>query len=288
MLWGSLWKESAKSLRPDPVQEKKRFNYNDHVMGAGGVVALGDADPVALRLGRCLDGLPHFSGRALEIGCGAGRMVKNLKAHRPEASIQGCDISYQAIQAAAREVPVAGFAVADVQALPYTSGSFDIVVGFDIMEHVPDLHLAIDETYRVLRKGGRFHLHAPCEGNPFTVYWLLKNLGVRRDLKRIHVGHIQKLTTEGLIKDLKERGYSILDVTFSWHVLGQLVDLEQYLMMDLRSRYGESLNGFLKPDRIPAKLLWFCENLLAHLSVKESQLFKKFPFSMGIHITAQK
>jgi SAM-dependent methyltransferase len=275
-------------LDPRTYEQNNGFDYEKHVMGIGGVVSLNDADPVALRLKRCLESLVKCSGRVLEIGCGAGRMIKNLKFHCPEIEIHGCDVSYQSIHTAFREIPAGAFAVADVQSLPYTDDSFDIVVGFDIMEHVTDVQRTIAETYRILNKRGRFHLHAPCEGNPFTVYWLLKKIGFRRDLKRIHVGHIQKLTTKGILRLLRTQGYTILNITYSWHFIGQLADLEQYLLMDLKTRHGETLHGLLKPWKFTARLLGLFEDILRYLAIKESQLLKKFPLSMSVHITAQK
>jgi SAM-dependent methyltransferase len=39
-------------------------------------------------------------------------------------------------------------------ALSYTSNSFDLVITSETLEHVPDIHVALKETYRVLKPGG--------------------------------------------------------------------------------------------------------------------------------------
>jgi SAM-dependent methyltransferase len=45
--------------------------------------------------------------------------------------------------------------VADVQALPFADGSFDVAVAAWMLYHVPDLDRAVSELARVLRPGGR-------------------------------------------------------------------------------------------------------------------------------------
>jgi len=57
--------------------------------------------------------------------------------------------------------------IADVQALPFGDGEFDVVVAAWMLYHVPNLDQALAEIARVLRPGGRlvaatnsiFHLH---------------------------------------------------------------------------------------------------------------------------------
>jgi ubiquinone/menaquinone biosynthesis C-methylase UbiE len=277
------------SLNFAPSENNIVFDYNDHIMGIGGTVSLSDADPVALRLKRCLEGLVHCSGKVLEIGCGAGRMVKNLKFHCPDIEIHGCDISYKAIhRASSDEQQKANFAVADVQTLPYADESFDIVVGFDIMEHVPDVQRTITETYRVLKKGGRFHIHAPCEGNPFTIYWILGKIGIARNLKRKYAGHIQKLRTKELLASLRKQGYRTTDVKYSWHVIGQLSDLERYVSQTINSPVSDRAVSKRGIKRIFARVLYVFEDLLTEYSVKESLRLKDVSWAMGIHVTAVK
>ncbi len=49
----------------------------------------------------------------------------------------------------------------DVTALTFAAASFDVVVSFDVLEHVPDYHAALREFERVLRPGGCLLLSAP-------------------------------------------------------------------------------------------------------------------------------
>ncbi len=49
----------------------------------------------------------------------------------------------------------------DATQLTYADDSFDVALSFEVLEHIPDYHKALEETHRVLRPGGRFYFTAP-------------------------------------------------------------------------------------------------------------------------------
>jgi SAM-dependent methyltransferase len=51
----------------------------------------------------------------------------------------------------------------DLQRLSFATGSFDLVVSTDVLEHVPDPYRAHDEIRRVLRPGGHHVFTVPYE-----------------------------------------------------------------------------------------------------------------------------
>src|SRR5918911_727457 len=46
-------------------------------------------------------------------------------------------------------------------ALPFPNASFDIVVSFDVLEHIPDTDAHLAEVSRVLRPGGAYLIQTP-------------------------------------------------------------------------------------------------------------------------------
>jgi ubiquinone/menaquinone biosynthesis C-methylase UbiE len=102
--------------------------------------------------------------RVLEVGCGWGELAEWI-ARDTGAEVVATDLSPRMVELA-RERGIDA-QVADVQALPFADGEFDVVVAAWMLYHVPDLDRAFDEIARVLRPGGllacatnsRLHLH---------------------------------------------------------------------------------------------------------------------------------
>lgn len=100
--------------------------------------------------------VPAPSRRTLDLGCGEGRLSRDLKALGHH--VVSVDAS-PTMLAAARDVdPQIETHLADAAALPFADGAFDCVVAFMSLQDVDDLDGAICESARVLESGGRLCL----------------------------------------------------------------------------------------------------------------------------------
>jgi SAM-dependent methyltransferase len=102
----------------------------------------------------------------LDLGCGAGiPMTATLAAGR---SVTGVDISAVQIALARVNVPSASFVQADMTTLDFPPGSFDAVVAFYSLTHVPRVeHAALFGRIRTwLRPGGLFLASLGVEDSP--------------------------------------------------------------------------------------------------------------------------
>ncbi|MDQ2837349.1 MAG: class I SAM-dependent methyltransferase [Actinomycetota bacterium] len=99
-------------------------------------------------------------GTALELGCGTGFFLLNLKLAGVIDEGHVTDLSPGMVQVAQRNAAGLGFTVqgrvADAESIPYPDDSFDLVVGHAVLHHIPDVQLALSEVLRVLKPGGRF------------------------------------------------------------------------------------------------------------------------------------
>jgi len=109
-------------------------------------------------------------GKLLEIGCSTGRLVKGFRKNGFDA--YGVDISPAGISMAPKEVK-SYLTVADIQdGIPFEDKSFDIVIGFDIMEHLfpSKLDKVIKEIFRVCKK--YILLRIPDKGSDGADYFI--------------------------------------------------------------------------------------------------------------------
>jgi len=97
--------------------------------------------------------------KILEIGCGIGTVVHELskKGH----DIIGIDISGKAIEYGRNKYSDICLEVQAAEILPYEDESFEVVLSFDLFEHIAEIDKHISEVKRVLRPGGYYLFQTP-------------------------------------------------------------------------------------------------------------------------------
>ncbi len=117
-------------------------------------------DYIQSRVERALGDGALQGQRVLEVGCGGGLICEDLA--RRGAAMVGVDPSEGALRNAREHAEQSGLSErvtydqGYAEALPYAPGSFQVVVCLDVLEHVKDLKLTIQEIARVLAPGGVF------------------------------------------------------------------------------------------------------------------------------------
>lgn len=98
--------------------------------------------------------VPPPGRRCLEIGCGEGRVARDLAArgHR----VVGIDSSHTLVSYSRREDADGTYLQADGAALPFRGEVFDLVVAYNSLQVVADMSGTVREAARVLARGGRF------------------------------------------------------------------------------------------------------------------------------------
>jgi SAM-dependent methyltransferase len=105
----------------------------------------------------------------LELGCGAGQPVTRALAER--GNVTGVDISAAQIALAREHVPDVTFIHADMAALDFSPASFDAVVAFYALIHVPrDEHAGLlGRIASWLRPGGLFFATMGANDSPGAI-----------------------------------------------------------------------------------------------------------------------
>jgi SAM-dependent methyltransferase len=140
-------------------------------------------------------------GRAIEIGASGGGNCRTLREFgwdvlATEYLEEGVEIARQrgfnAIQADARD-------------LPLPSESFDLLVAFDVLEHIDEDDQAAAEIRRVLKPGGTALIAVPCDMELWSEHDVLNN-------------HFRRYDREGLTKLIEGAGL-VIESLWSWNVL---------------------------------------------------------------------
>lgn len=140
-------------------------------------------------------------GRALDIGAAGGGNTRVLRSHgwravAAEYSADGAEVARERGLTAIR---------ADARYLPLTSACVDLVVAFDILEHIEEDHVAAAEIRRVLRPGATVLITVPADMRLWSAH-------------DVAVGHTRRYDRAGIVALMEKAGLDI-DELWSWNVL---------------------------------------------------------------------
>jgi 2-polyprenyl-3-methyl-5-hydroxy-6-metoxy-1,4-benzoquinol methylase len=97
--------------------------------------------------------------RLLDMGCGAAFSTQCLQSLGFKAV--GSDLSHLFLQQGRKSDAALPLTAADSYSLPFADDTFDAVVCYEFIEHVPDVAAVLRESVRVLRPGGRLLISSP-------------------------------------------------------------------------------------------------------------------------------
>lgn len=140
-------------------------------------------------------------GRAVEIGASGGGNSQVLRDN-------GWDVLVTEYLDAGVEIARArGFTAmqADARNLPLPDASFDLLVAFDVLEHIDDDHKAAAEIRRILRPGGTALIAVPCDMELWSSH-------------DVATGHFRRYDRQSLTALIEGAGLRI-ESLWSWNVL---------------------------------------------------------------------
>ncbi|GLI16015.1 class I SAM-dependent methyltransferase [Neomoorella thermoacetica] len=134
------------------IFDRKAGDYDDwYTRPLGALVDRVEKEPIYAYLD------PHAGEHILDVGCGTGNF--SLELARRGVKVTGIDISDPMLAKARKKAADAGLAIeflhADAMNLPFGDNTFDKIVSVTALEFAPELKAVLEESYRVLKPGGR-------------------------------------------------------------------------------------------------------------------------------------
>lgn len=223
---------------PDFVDPEGARGHNRHCMEIASRVGLLQPNWKGLKSRRVMDRLEPRPGELLlDVGCGLGTRLGTMNRVYGTCGV-GIDFSHAELKAAISYNPCGNdYYVADALELPFRDGVFDLVMSYDVVEHVTDPRRLVREMTRVLRPGGRLLLYTPSRCDRWTWHWwerlILRgryNLGVDNLAGHDHDKFLMPGELSGYLADEGLRGVS----TEVFHTLFTLILDEVYPMFIYR------------------------------------------------------
>jgi ubiquinone/menaquinone biosynthesis C-methylase UbiE len=133
----------------------------------------------------------------LSIGCGPALLEERLHRLHPEMNIIGIDSSKEMVEHTSKEITIVQ---GDAQHLAFEDNSFEAVLFITSIEFIQNIHLALQETYRVLHsKGLLLVLLLNPNSGYFQEHYNNHSSYIRKHIKHTHINTIREVIAQYFI-----------------------------------------------------------------------------------------
>lgn len=187
----------------------------------------------------------------LEIGCGKGAMLSQLRLQG--YTVTGIDVDAEALADSRARQPDIPVELASGDAIPFPDSSFDVVLSFDVFEHIKDSNRHLAEVRRVLKTGSYYMFQTPNKWTniPFEIlrHWKKYGMGPLEGYRSLTEDHCALHNYWQLRRRFSLNGFDT-----------QFVDVpvvNDYFKWKMRTYFGAMgpfLTTVLSPDHLPRPL----------------------------------
>ena len=124
--------------------------------------------------------MPKNFLKTLEIGAGIGEHLNYEKLNdNQKKNYYAMDIRENLLKIISKEHPMVNTILGDCEKkINFENNFFDRIIAIHILEHLPNLPIAINEVSRVLKSSGLFQIVITCEGS--LAYTLARKISAKR------------------------------------------------------------------------------------------------------------
>ena len=168
-------------------------------------------------IARRLKAVPYEN--LLDVGCGTGFLI-DLLAKEKKAAYTGLDLSEEMVKVAReKQINGADFITGSSERLPFSDAGFDVVTCSQSFHHYPHPEKAMQEAYRVLKKGGLYILSDTGIGG--IGGWVDNHIL----FKLMNSGDCHTTNRQGIARQMESAGFHVIGSEkihrFVYTVIGQ-------------------------------------------------------------------
>jgi SAM-dependent methyltransferase len=199
--------------------------------------------------------------KMLNIGCGTGGTIELLSRHSKE--LVNIDVSKEAI----KYMKKGGHKATHVNGtrLPFKENTFDMIVALDVLEHIKDEDLALNEWLRVLKKDGSLLITVPAHK------WLWS--GHDNSLE-----HFRRYSKKSLTDKIESAGF--VNIRSSYMIAFSFILIVGFRMIT------KIINKSIKEETSYVKVPNVINNMFISLLKIEAEFQKYFKMPLGTSIIA--
>ena len=127
----------------------------------------------------------------LEIGCSNGWLIDDLRKKNKDVKYIGSDVVYEPLKKLSKKFSDIPFLRFDITQNPLNRIKFNNIIMINVLEHIENDELAIQQIYKLLKKNGRFFIEVPANQFLYDNY--------DKELK-----HFRRYKMSDLVKKLKK------------------------------------------------------------------------------------
>ena len=159
----------------------------------------------------------------MEVGCGTGYVLSGIAGSHPEMRICGSEIFVDGLFYAAERVPGADFMQMDARKIPFVE-EFDAIGAFDVLEHIEQDRLVLEQLCNALKPGGVLFLTVP--QHPWL--WSASD---------DYAQHVRRYTRVELEEKIRSSGFELLRSTSFVSVLLPVMMLSRELQKRMEKSF---------------------------------------------------
>lgn len=114
--------------------------------------------------------VPNKSAVVLEIGSSSGYLLGEIKKSVHEIFLIGSDCIPEPLENIAKKIPDIPLIEFDLVNCPLPNNCVDVIIALNVLEHIKNDEIAIQQIYRILKPGGYAIIEVPANQELFDFY----------------------------------------------------------------------------------------------------------------------